>query len=217
MSKSRGTFITVRNYLIAGFDPEYLRYYFASKLNDGVDDIDLNLTDFVLKVNSDLVGKVVNIASRCAGFISKNFDNTLSAQLDNESLFDTFKNEGEKIAKSFAELNFSNAIRMIMALADKANQYIDEKKPWVLAKQPDSLPNVQAICTMGLNLFRLLMLFLKPVLPKMAENAEKFLNIGALKWDDIKKPILNHKINNFIALMQRVDQEKINQLTYPNE
>lgn len=213
MSKSRGTFITVRDYLDNGLNPEYLRYYFASKLNNGVDDIDLNLTDFINKANSDLVGKIVNIASRCAGFITKNFDNMLSSELDNEELFKIFNNESGNIAKAYEELDYNNAIRMIMALADKANQYIDEQKPWVLAKQPESSAKVHSVSTMGLNLFRWLMIYLQPVLPKMAKDVEMFLSIPELTWNDLQKPLLNHKINNFTPLMQRVDADKVKALT----
>jgi len=212
MSKSRGTFITVRDYLDNGLNPEYLRYYFASKLSNGIDDIDLNLDDFINKVNSDLVGKVVNIASRCAGFLAKNFANTLANKLDNEALYKLFIAESNSIAKAYEELDYNNAIRMIMALADKANQYIDEQKPWSLAKQTDLLPKVHLVCSMGINLFRLLVIYLKPILPKMAETSELFLNIPGLKWQDLATPLLNHTINTFKPLMQRIDNDKVKML-----
>ncbi|MCK4870465.1 MAG: methionine--tRNA ligase [Gammaproteobacteria bacterium] len=211
MSKSRGTFIRASDYL-KHLDPEYLRYYFAAKLTSRIDDIDLNFEDFLQRVNSDLVGKVVNIASRCAGFIRKKFDNKLADELSSPELFNTFKDAAENIASLYEAREFNAAIREIMALADKANQYIDEQKPWVLAKQEGEKQNVQNICTMGLNLFRILMIYLKPVLPTMATNVEEFLNIAPLTWQDIKQPLLAHTINDFKPLMQRVEQEKIDAL-----
>ena len=207
MSKSRGTFIKARTYL-NNLDPEYLRYYFASKLTSGITDLDLNLEDFTQKVNADLVGKVVNIASRCAGFISKRFDGKLSANLSEPELFADFVNAGDSIAQSYEQREFARAIRDIMALADKANQYIDAKAPWVLVKDDSKQQEAHEVCSMGLNLFRVLMHFLKPVLPKMANDSEAFLNTELL-WANYREPLLNHAINPFKALMQRVDPVKV--------
>ncbi|KTD17812.1 methionine--tRNA ligase [Legionella jordanis] len=208
MSKSRGTFIEARTYL-AHLDPEYLRYYFAAKLNGRVDDLDLNFDDFTNRVNADLVGKVVNIASRCAGFINKRFDNQLSAKLSEPELFQTVLSQQQGIVEAFVQRDYAKAIRQIMECADKVNQYIDANKPWVLAKDADSLAEVQDICSMGLNLFRLLMTFLKPVLPRMAKEAEQFLNCEPLNWQNSASPLLNHKINSFSPLLSRVEKEKI--------
>ena len=207
MSKSRGTFIKARTYL-DNLDPEYLRYYFASKLTSGITDLDLNLEDFTQKVNADLVGKVVNIASRCAGFISKRFDGKLSANLSEPELFADFINAGDSIAQSYEQREFARAIRDIMALADKANQYIDAKAPWVLVKDDSKQQEAHDVCSMGLNLFRVLMHYLKPVLPKMASDSEAFLNTELL-WANYREPLLNHEITPFKALMQRVDPLKV--------
>jgi methionyl-tRNA synthetase len=208
MSKSRGTFIKARTYL-DHLNPEYLRYYFAAKLGSGVDDIDLNLEDFTLRVNSDLVGKVVNIASRCSGFIKKRFDGQLSDSLHAPDLFTELADTSEIIANAYEAREFSKAMREIMALADKANQYIDDYKPWVVAKQEDSDAELQAICSMGINCFRLLVLYLKPVLPVIAEKTEAFLNIEPLQWKDAKTALTNHKINPYKPLMTRVEKESI--------
>lgn len=208
MSKSRGTFIKARTYL-NHLNPEYLRYYFAAKLNNTIEDIDLSLEDFQSRINSDLVGKVVNIASRCAGFIHKRFAGQLSESLADEALFNTFIDQSESIARRYDNREFAQAMREIMALADKANQYIDEQKPWVLAKEEGKEAQVQAVCSMGINLFRVLIAYLKPVLPRTAEQAEAFLKIEALKWADIKQPLLSHTIEAFKPLMTRVEQEKI--------
>lgn len=208
MSKSRGTFIKARTYL-NHLNPEYLRYYFAAKLNNTIEDIDLSLEDFQSRINSDLVGKVVNIASRCAGFINKRFDGKLSDSLADEVLFKAFTDQSESIAKRYDNREFAQAMREIMALADKANQYIDEQKPWVLAKEEGKDAEVQAVCSMGINLFRVLIAYLKPVLPSTAEQAETFMNIDPLKWTDIENPLLGHTIAVFKPLMTRVEQDKI--------
>ena len=206
MSKSRGTFITARTYL-DHLNPEYLRYYFAAKLSSHIQDIDLNFEDFIHRVNADLVGKVVNIASRCAGFINKRFGNKLASTCSEPSLYQEFVAASESIAQHYESRDYSKAIREIMALADRANQYIDEKKPWVLAKQEEHLSEVHHVCTMGLNLFRVLMTYLAPVLPAMGEKVETFLSIGPLNWSDCKTPLLNHTINKFAPLLTRVEQE----------
>ncbi len=208
MSKSRGTFITARTYL-DHLNPEYLRYYFAAKLSAGVDDIDLNFDDFSQRVNSDLVGKVVNIASRCSGFIAKRFDNRLSEQCSEPALYQEFIGANEQIANFYETREFGKAMREIMALADKANQYIDEKKPWLIAKQEGSDAELHDVCSMGLNLFGLLATFLKPVIPVLAEQAELFLNIPSQAWPVAIKPLLNHDINEFKPLMTRVEADKI--------
>ncbi len=208
MSKSRGTFIKARTYL-DHLNPEYLRYYFAAKLGSGVDDIDLNLEDFAARVNSDLVGKVVNIASRCAGFISKRFNGRLSEQVSEQALFNDFVAAGESIADHYEKREFSRAVREIMALADRANQYIDEQKPWVLAKEDGKEAELQAICSDGLNLFRLLTGYLRPILPGTAEMAEAFLQIEPLTWKQLATPLTGHRIGKFKPLMTRVDPKQI--------
>jgi methionyl-tRNA synthetase len=208
MSKSRGTFIKARTYL-DHLNPEYLRYYFAAKLGSGVDDIDLNLEDFVARVNSDLVGKVVNIASRCAGFINKRFAGRLADSCSEPGLYEDFVAAGDAIATDYEQREFSHALRKIMALADRANQYIDANKPWVLAKQEGQEQAVQAVCSTGLNLFRVLLTYLQPVLPAMTQAAEDFLNIEPLSWGAIATPLTGHTINRFQPLMTRVEQEKI--------
>jgi methionyl-tRNA synthetase len=208
MSKTRGTFIKARTYL-DHLNPEYLRYYFAAKLGSGVDDIDLNLEDFAQRVNSDLVGKVVNIASRCAGFISKRFDGRLADQLSEQCLFNEFVAVGKTIAEHYEKREFSRAVREIMALADRANQYIDEQKPWVVAKEEGKEDLLQAICSDGLNLFRLLIGYLRPILPGTAELAEAFLQIETLTWDQLATPLAGHTIGKFKPLMTRVDPKQI--------
>lgn len=208
MSKSRGTFITAKDY-IAELNPEYLRYYFAAKLSDGIDDIDLNLEDFILRVNADLVGKFVNIASRSASFISRLFNGQLSSELHSKELYQQFVDAADSIHSAYLSRQTHRAVREIMALADIANQFVDEYKPWELSKKPENLNQVQSVCTLSLNLFRLLTLYLKPVLPKLAENVEQFLNIAPLQWSDREKPLLNHTIATFQPLMQRVDPKQV--------
>jgi methionyl-tRNA synthetase len=208
MSKSRGTFITARTYL-DHLNPEYLRYYFAAKLSAGVDDIDLNFDDFSQRVNSDLVGKVVNIASRCSGFINKRFANKLSANCSEPALFQEYIKANETIAEFYETREFGKAMREIMALADKANQYIDEKKPWLIAKQEGNEAELHDVCSMGINLFRLLTAFLKPVIPSLVTEVESFLNINPQVWPVITQPLLNHLINDFKPLMTRVEADKI--------
>ena len=208
MSKSRGTFIKAGTYL-KHLNPEYLRYYFAAKLGPHIDDLDLNLEDFAQRVNSDLVGKVVNIASRCAGFIKKRFEGRLSGTVDQPELYDTFVKAGSEIAALYEKREFGRAVREIMALADLANQYIDEKAPWVLAKQEGRDEELHAICSTGINLFRVLMGYLKPVLPQMAKESEAFLNIEPMTWHSQSEPLTNHAVNKFKPLMTRVDRDRI--------
>ena len=207
MSKSRGTFIRASTYL-EHLDPEYLRYYFAAKLGSGVDDFDLNPSDFIQRVNSDLVGKVVNIASRCAGFLRKKFDNTLTEDCAEAELVQEFIAAGEPIASLYESREFSRAMREIVALADRANQYVDEKKPWVLAREAGREGEVQAVCSVGINLFRVLATYLKPVLPVMVSRAETFLNTG-LDWHQLDGPLLGHTLRDFQPLLQRVDAVQV--------
>ena len=211
MSKSRGTFINARTYL-ENLDPECLRYYYAYKLTAKIDDIDLNLQDFKKRVNSDLVGKVINIASRSASFVVKKYNKQLSAKCIERPLYDEFVEAGSDIAKHYEARNFSKAMRLIMKLADKANQYIDEKKPWQLAKIEGKEKEVHEITSLAINLFKVLIIYLKPVLPEMAKSSEEFLNVGSLNWSDIESPLTNHKINKFKALMTRIEDEQIDQM-----
>ena len=207
MSKSRGTFILAETYL-EHLDPEYLRYYFAAKLSAGVDDIDLNLDDFVQRVNSDLIGKVVNIASRCAGFLRKKFDNRMSTECAEPELVQSFIDAGEHIAALYEAREFNRAMREIISLADRANQYIDEKKPWVMAKDETLADEVQNVCSVGVNLFRVLATYLKPVLPAMAEKSEAFLQYS-LDWTALQAPLVDHELAPFQPLLQRVDAEVV--------
>ena len=207
MSKSRGTFILAETYL-EHLDPEYLRYYFAAKLSASVDDIDLNLDDFVQRVNSDLIGKVVNIASRCAGFLRKKFDNRMSTECAEPELVQSFIDAGEHIAALYEAREFNRAMREIITLADRANQYIDEKKPWVMAKDETLADEVQNVCSVGVNLFRVLATYLKPVLPAMAEKSEAFLQCS-LDWTALQAPLVDHELAPFQPLLQRVDAEVV--------
>lgn len=212
MSKSRGTFITAKNYA-QHLNPECLRYYFAAKLSNTIEDIDLNLQDFMQRVNSDLVGKYVNLASRTAGFITKKFSGELATSLPDQTLFNEFVTEGTAIAEDYERLNYNRATRRIMTLADKANQYIDHHKPWAMAKDETQLANVQLICTQGLNLFKLLSTYLKPILPNIAIAVENFLNIEPMTWETRKTPLIGTRINKFKPLLQRITDEQIEHLS----
>ncbi|MDT7525007.1 methionine--tRNA ligase [Pseudidiomarina sp. GXY010] len=207
MSKSKGTFVMARTYL-DHLDPDYLRYYFAAKLTNRIDDLDLNLTDFAQRVNADLVGKVVNIASRCAGFISKKFDGKLAASISDTSLLDEFQAAAAGIAQAYEKREFSKAMRDIMALADKANFYIAEQEPWQLIKDPSKQAQVHEICSIGINLFRLLMIYLTPVVPALATRVQEFLN-DEFSWDSHQQLLTDHTISPFKALLQRIDMEKV--------
>ncbi len=211
MSKSKGTFIMARTYL-NNLNPEYLRYYFATKLDDTIDDLDLNLSDFQARVNSDLVGKLVNIASRCAGFIVKQFDAKLSSTLPDQALFNTFIASETMISDAYDKRQYSKAMREIMRLADLANQYVDAAAPWVLIKDAERKDEVQAICTQGINLFKVLVNYIKPVLPELAQQAEAFLNVDAMQWSDINNALVDHTINKFKPMMTRVDAEKVEKM-----
>ena len=207
MSKSRGTYINASTYL-EHLDAQYLRYYFAAKLSSTIDDIDLNLEDFVQRVNSDVVGKVVNIASRCAGFLRKGFDNQLTEVCAEPDLVGEFIAAGNNIAELYEQREFNKAIRQIISLADRANQYIDEKKPWILAKQEGEEQEVHNVCSVGINLFRVLLTYLKPVLPLMAQKSEAFLNCS-LDWTALDTPLVGHQISKFKPLMTRIDSKQV--------
>ncbi|BEE09299.1 methionine--tRNA ligase [Aeromonas dhakensis] len=207
MSKSKGTFIKASTYL-NHLDPECLRYYYAAKLNSRIDDLDLNLEDFVQRVNADVVNKLVNLASRNAGFIAKRFDGKLAATCAEPELYAEFANARTAIAEAYESREFSRAIREIMALADKANRYVDDKAPWVIAKQEGADAELQAVCSVGINLFRVLMAYLKPVMPHLAERAEAFL-AETLSWDGIATPLIDHTVAPFKALFSRIEPAKI--------
>ncbi|WP_434353734.1 methionine--tRNA ligase [Psychrobacter sp. HD31] len=208
MSKSRGTFIKASTYA-QHLHPEYLRYYFASKLSDTVEDLNLDMAEFMQKVNSDLVGKVVNIASRSAGFIYKKYDGKLSDTCSEPELLEGIVNAGDEIAQAYENREFAKAMRLIMACADKANEYIDNKKPWALAKQEGKEQEVQDACSVALNIFRQLVTYLAPVLPELADNAKAFLNVDDLLFSSRTELLLGHEINKFKPLMQRVEQKQI--------
>jgi methionyl-tRNA synthetase len=214
MSKSRGTFITARHYL-QHLDPEYLRYYYAAKLNKKTEDIDLNFDDFSQRINSDLVGKLVNIASRCASFINKKFSNQLSPNCFAPEIVKQFIEKGDEIAQAYDSREFSRAIRLTMELADQANQIIDFEKPWALIKIPEQTERAHAVASLGLNLFRILMTYLKPVLPVTAEKAEAFLNIAPMTWENRQHTLCNHIIRPFTPLLQRIQEEAIQAMQQP--
>jgi methionyl-tRNA synthetase (EC 6.1.1.10) len=227
MSKSRGTFIMAKTFL-EHLDADYLRYYFAAKLNANVEDLDLNLDDFETRVNSDLIGKVVNIASRCAGFIAKQFDHQLAHSLEDEALYQHFVDTGDTIANYYQNRQYSKAISLIAELADKANTYVNDKAPWVIAKSlkenhDEALAKeLHLICTQGINLFRIIIHYLAPVTPQLSQKSGEFLNVAIntqahnettltknVHWADIKKPLLAHTINAYQHLAKRVERKKI--------
>ena len=211
MSKSRGTFILAKTYL-DHLSPEYLRYYFATKLNGSVDDLDLNLADFAARVNSDLVGKVINIASRTAGFLVKQFDGVLASEIHDPELMSQFHAQVEPLAALFERGDTARAMREITALADAANQYIAKHEPWNMAKDPAQRDAVQLVCSQSINMFRCLAVFLKPVLPVTAEKAEAFLDVDALVWADAQTPLLGHTINKFKPMLQRIETAQIEKM-----
>ena len=208
MSKSRGTFVMARTYL-DHLDPEAFRYYIAAKLSNGLADIDLNLEDFVQRVNSDLVGKVVNIASRCAGFLHRQSNGRLAASLDAPELAAAAASQAEEIAGLYEDRDYNRALRRVIALADRANRYIDDRRPWELARDPGRAAEVQAVCTTGIELFRQLIVYLKPVVPTIAARAEAFLGIDPLVWDDVHTPLVNHEILPFKPLVTRVQPDQV--------
>ena len=211
MSKSRGTFINASTYL-EHLDPEYLRYYFATKITARVDDMDVNLDDFVQRVNADLVGKVVNIAARCAGFIGKNFDGKLAASIHDEQLWNEVAGASAAIAARFEEGDVGRAVRDITALADRANRYIAEHEPWKHVKNPERRDDVQGVCSLGINVFRALVVYLKPILPALAAKAEAFLQVPPLAWRDAAEPLLDHKIARYAPLLTRLDRKAVDKI-----
>ena len=215
MSKSRGTFITAADYLAAGLDPEYLRYYFAAKLGPGLDDIDLQLEDFAARINSDLVGKLVNIASRCASFVQRGFDNRLGPRLHDPALYEEFVAQREQIGEHYESRSYGKAMRAIMALADRANVWINEQKPWELAKDPDRQDELQAVVTQGINLFRVLMTYIAPVLPEISSKTEAFLR-SDLNWNEVDEPLLDESIAEFKPLAGRISLKTLKALVETN-
>ncbi|KHL53652.1 methionine--tRNA ligase [Xanthomonas cannabis] len=213
MSKSRGTFVMARTFLDVGLEPEALRYYFAAKSSGGVDDLDLNLGDFIARVNADLVGKFVNLASRCAGFIGKRFDGKLAEALPDAAQYQRFVAALAPIREAYERNDAASAIRQTMALADEANKYIDDTKPWVIAKQDGADAQLQSVCTQGLNLFRILVAALKPILPRTCAEAEAFLSAPMTSWEDVERPLTTHTIQPYTALFTRIDPKLIDAMT----
>ena len=211
MSKSRGTFILAKTYLDY-FDPDYLRYYLAARLASNSSDIDFRLDDFVSRVNSDLIGKLVNIASRCAGFLSKNFDNKLSDQLSEPELWAKFVADKQQLADWYEQGETTRVVRRIMELADECNRYLTTNAPWDLIKDPDTRDQVQDVCSMGVNLFRVLCGYLKPIIPRLVERAEEYLGADQLTWDNLSEPLLNHQLNRFKPLLARIEMAKVNEM-----
>ena len=211
MSKSRGTFINASTYL-DHLDPEYLRYYLATKLSPNTDDMDINFDDFVQRVNSDLVGKIVNIASRCAGFLHRHFDSMLTPTIHDTDLWKEVSGARERLAELYETGAVSRAVREITALADLANRYIDSHAPWRLIKEPERAGEVQDICSMGINLFRVIALYLKPILPAFAQRSEAFLNVSPMTWEDAANPVIDHRIGRFKPLIQRIDKKAVDRM-----
>jgi len=213
MSKSRGTFIMAKTYL-EHLNPEYLRYYYAAKLSGRIDDIDLNLEDFAQRVNSDLVGKVVNIASRCAGFVVKKFDGKLASSWsdDANTLYQSFVEKSDDIANLYEQREYGHAMREIMTLADKANEYIADTAPWVLAKEEGKEAELHESVSVGINLFRVLMSYLAPVIPETADKARVFLQLEAWNWNDVNQPLMGHEITKFKALLTRLEMPAIEKM-----
>ena len=216
MSKSRGTFITAKSYLEQGLNPEWMRYYIAAKLNSKIEDIDLNLQDFISRVNSDLVGKYVNIAARASGFIAKRFEGRLKDVADSE-LLAKLTAQSEAIAECYESREYARALRDIMALADAVNEYVDANKPWELAKQEGQDERLHEVCSELINAFTMLTAYLAPVLPKVAENAAKFLNLEAITWANTRETLGEHAINKYEHLMQRVEQKQVDDLIEANK
>lgn len=216
MSKSRGTFITAKSYLEQGLNPEWMRYYITAKLNSKIEDIDLNLQDFISRVNSDLVGKYVNIAARASGFIAKRFEGRLKDVADSE-LLAKLTAQSEAIAECYESREYAKALRDIMALADIVNEYVDANKPWELAKQEGQDERLHEVCSELINAFTMLTAYLAPVLPKVAENAAKFLNLEAITWANTRETLGEHAINKYEHLMQRVEQKQVDDLIEANK
>jgi len=217
MSKSRGTLISAHSVIESGFNPEWFRYYFATKLNDSMEDLDLNLQDFVARVNSDLLGKYINIASRSAGFLVKRFGGVISDEAMNHPLLTEIRGASEKIAALYEGREFAKALRSVMELADKVNAFVDENKPWEIAKDPEREADLQRVCSVTLEAFRALSLYLKPVLPKVVEGVETFLSLQPMSWQDIETPLSSkHPIQPYQHLMTRVEPTQIDSLLAAN-
>ena len=208
MSKSRGTFFNARTYL-NHLNPEYLRYYFASRLTNTIEDIDLNLSDFQARVNSDLVGKIINIGSRCARFINKDFGNELASELNNNKLHDNIIENKNEIIKNYEDRKYSANIRLITSLADEVNKYLDEEKPWVQIKDDNNRGHVQKVCTDGLNMFKVLAGYLKPIIPDCVDKIEKILQCESISWENIDNQLISKKIDKFEPIINRIDSESI--------
>ena len=208
MSKSRGTFFNARTYL-NHLNPEYLRYYFASRLTNTIEDIDLNLSDFQARVNSDLVGKIINIGSRCARFINKDFGNELASELNNNKLHDNIIENKNEIIKNYEDRKYSANIRLITSLADEVNKYLDEEKPWVQIKDNNNRGYVQKVCTDGLNMFKVLAGYLKPIIPDCVDKIEKILQCESISWENIDNQLISKKIDKFEPIINRIDSESI--------
>jgi len=217
MSKSRGTLISAHSVIESGFNPEWFRYYFATKLNDSMEDLDLNLQDFVARVNSDLLGKYINIASRSAGFLVKRFGGIVSDEAMNNPLLTDIASASEKIAELYEAREYAKALRAIMELADKVNGFVDENKPWEIAKDPERESDLQRVCSVTLEAFRLLSLYLKPVLPQVTAGVEEFLSVPAMRWNDVKTPLSSQNpIKPYKHLMTRVEAPQIEALLAAN-
>jgi len=217
MSKSRGTLISAHSVIESGFNPEWFRYYFATKLNDSMEDLDLNLQDFVARVNSDLLGKYINIASRSAGFLVKRFSGIVSDAAMNNPLLTDIASASEKIAELYEAREYAKALRTIMELADKVNAFVDENKPWEIAKDPERESDLQRVCSVTLEAFRLLSLYLKPVLPAVTAGVEDFLSVPAMTWNDVKTPLSSQNpIKPYHHLMTRVEAPQIEALLAAN-
>lgn len=217
MSKSRGTFITARSYLESGLNPEFYRYYIASKLTAKIEDIDLSFNDFIARINSELVGKYVNIASRSAGFISKKFANKLADKIDDMTLLDSILSIRSELDNLYQSREFAKAIKSIMAKVDDVNLYVDNQKPWLLAKEEGRENELHQVCTTLLNAFRVFAIYLKPVVPNLVAQIEEFLNIAPLKWSDLNNLLLNHTINNYKHLITRVEPEMTDKIIELNK
>jgi len=217
MSKSRGTLISAHSVIESGFNPEWFRYYFATKLNDSMEDLDLNLQDFIARVNSDLLGKYINIASRSAGFLVKRFAGVVSDEAMNHPLLTEIRGASEKIATLYEGREFAKALRSVMELADKVNAFVDENKPWEIAKNPEREADLQRVCSVTLEAFRALSLYLKPVLPKVAEGVETFLSLKPMHWEDINTPLNSQNpVQPYQHLMTRVEPTQIDSLLAAN-
>ena len=216
MSKSRGTFITAKSYLEQGLNPEWMRYYIAAKLNSKIEDIDLNLQDFISRVNSDLVGKYVNIAARASGFIAKRFEGRLK-DVSGSALLAKLAAESDNIAEQYENREYARALRDIMALADAVNEYVDANKPWELAKQEGQDERLHEVCSELINAFTMLTAYLAPVLPQTAANAARFLNLDAITWANTRETLGEHAINKYEHLMQRVEQKQVDDLIEANK